>query len=189
MERYNRNYRKRRSGAGFTIFIFIIVLALVVGYAGTKFVLYPYLLNNSQIEESDGQPGIDTNVNSDENTDADDKVDSTKPKADADTIINTSVPSIIIDQQNITELDKVSISDSKGPFTVQFGSFATADGAEVLSSELTAKGIYSYVLESDGSHKVLGLPYSEKSKAQEAMTIVSTEVADAFVVDMASLIK
>ena len=188
MGRYNRYTRHRNSGMGLSIFIFIIVLAVATGYAGTKYVIFPYLLDskspnsNSEGLNADGSSGAGIDV-------------------------TTSLPSIILDQQDIKDLSSKSAVETgssavipqvasgatnlsmKGPFSVQFGSFATKEGADVLSKQLTQKGIYSYVYESRGTHKVLGLPYADKEMARKAAIIVSSAVADVFVVDMASLIQ
>lgn len=192
MGRYNRYYRSRSRGMGFSIFIIVIILAVATGYAGTKFIVYPYLLDNNPKTEDSANPS-DTDGTS------------TGPGIDA----ISSMPSIIIDQQNIkdnntsnpavetgnsvvnpnTPVAGVTTPVEKGPFSVQFGSFATKEGAETLSNQLTEKGIYSYIYESGGSHKVLGLPYAEKVKAQEAAAIVSSAVADVFVVDIALLLQ
>ena len=195
-------YPGRNTGTGFTVFIIVIILAIVVGYAGTKYIVYPYLLGNGSVSEEQGQnadgvgqsPGTDT------------------------------MPSVIIDQQNVQnpnsqnqtdqsnqsqqnnqtqqQNDQSSqqgtgavgggaqtISSSNGPFSVQFGSFSTRNGAEEMSAELTGKGIYSYVYESGGSFKVLGLPYSSEAKAKEAASVVSSVVSDVFVVNLSNIIQ
>jgi hypothetical protein len=54
---------------------------------------------------------------------------------------------------------------------------------------LDGKGIYSYVYESGGSYKVLGLPYATEAKAKEAAAVVSAVVADAFVVNLSNIIQ
>lgn len=197
MERYHRNYRRGRSGMGGGIFLFIILFALATGYAGTKYIVYPYFLGTSPMEKTNEQ------------------TDETNQGGDV-----TSTPGIILDQQDIKDVEgskegtgaadketgadketaavqetgqpestTSNIATSKGPFTVQFGSFATKEGAEAFASELSTMGIYAYIYESEGNHKLLGLPYAEKAKAQEAVSIVSAQVPDVFVVDMSTLIK
>lgn len=192
MERYHRNYRRGRSGMGGGIFLFIILVALAVGYVGTKFIVYPYFLGTSPMEKTKEQ--------------TDEANQGTE---------TTSPPGILLDQQDIKDIDgskegteaspekettavqetgqtgsdASNIVTSKGPFTVQFGSFATKEGAEAFATELSNMGIYAYIFENDGSHKILGLPYAEKTKAQEAVAIVSAQVPDVFVVDMSTLIK
>lgn len=189
MSRYNRYSRYRNSGMGLSIFIFVIVLAIATGYAGTKYVVFPYLLNNPSENSTE------------------EIQDAGEATSGSGIDVISSLPSIIIDQQDVKDLSTNSAIDTsrttvnletantgdasylKGPFSVQFGSFSTKEGAESLSYELTQKGIYSYVYESGGNHKVLGLPYADKEKAQEAARIVSAAVTDVFVVDLASLIK
>jgi Sporulation related domain. len=178
---------------GFSIFVVIIVLAVAAGYAGTKYVVYPYLLDNrNQIEDASEQP----------------KADGTATDAGVD--VTTNTPSVIIDKQDIKNTTDNSTSTDgtlenpgstaansgsataktgNGPYCVQFGSFSTRESAETLSSELTGKGIYSYILESGGAQKVLGLPYTNQEKAKEAVAIVSSEAADAFVVDLSTLVN
>jgi cell division septation protein DedD len=82
-----------------------------------------------------------------------------------------------------------TVESTKGPYSVQFGSFSTKSGADEMSTALTGKGIYSYVYESNGSYKVLGLPYESEAKAKEAAAVVSAVVSDVFVVNLSSLIQ
>lgn len=104
---------------------------------------------------------------------------------------------VIEDQQEIKDVSEGTTEEKatsgastvgKGPFSVQFGSFSTKESAEKLCAELSAKGIYAYAYETNGSHKVLGLPYADKEKAKEAASIVGTTVTDVFVVDISALL-
>ncbi|MBR0596376.1 SPOR domain-containing protein [Sinanaerobacter chloroacetimidivorans] len=183
MGRYNRYPRYRSNGMGFSVFILFIILAVAAGYVGTKYVIYPYFLDSSiPMEDANDNPQ---------------KVDETTTDSGVDVV--ASLPSIVIDQQDIkdTTTDTAvepegtptsSQTMGKGPYSVQFGSFTTKAAAEALCAELSQKGIYAYSYESNGSHKVLGLPYSDKEKAKEAAAIVSATVTDVFVVDLSSLI-
>lgn len=175
MRRRNR-YPGRSTSTGFSVFIVVIILAVAVGYAGTKYIIYPYLLGNHTEEEA-GQSGGD------------------KTPTESAVDVIPSAPSIIIDQQDVKE-EKPDIPNAgslatggEGPYCVQFGSFSAKSGAETMSSELSGHGIYSYVFESGGSYKVLGLPYSDEAKAREAADIVSAVVSDVFVVDLSKLIQ
>ena len=181
--RRHKRYPDRSTGTGFTIFILVIIFAVAVGYAGTKYIIYPYLLGNGQAKASDNQ------------------TNGTGATTDSAVDTNTSAPSIIIDQQNLkndtsgiasnpeaTDVISQSGENLNGPFSVQFGSFTTKSGADGLTEQLSGKGIYSYVYETDGSYKVLGLPYSSEEKAKGAATVVSTVVPDVFVVNLSSLI-
>jgi cell division protein FtsN len=168
-------YPRRDARTGFSIFIVVIILAVAAGYAGTKYIIFPYLLDSSLSENSENQAGSDK----------------TASNAAVDTI--TSPPSVIIDQQNLKNDaantgNPDAVSSTNGPFSVQFGSFSTKAGADTMSAELTGKGIYSYVYESGGSYKVLGLPYSTEEKAKQAASIVSSVVSDVFVVNLSNLI-
>ena len=184
-------YPGRSAGSGFTAFIIVIILAVAVGYAGTKYIIYPYLLGSSPASDSQVQGG-----------------DSTTTDSGIDTVTNP--PSVIIDQQNVQNqqpgtdektnadanansgnsgTDSQTNTGSKGPYSVQFGSFSTKTGADAFSTELAGDGIYSYVYESNGSFKVLGLPYANEDKAKEAASVVSSVVADVFVVDLSGLIQ
>lgn len=170
-------YPRRDARTGFSVFIIVIILAVAAGYAGTKYIIFPYLLGNSPAESAGEQTGGD------------------KKATDSAVDTITSPPSVIIDKQNLTNDattengNSNTASGGNGPFSVQFGSFTTKDGADALSAELTGKGIYSYVYESGGSYKVLGLPYSTEAKAKEAASVVSAVVSDVFVVNMSNLIQ
>jgi hypothetical protein len=193
MRRHNR-YPRRNGGTGFSVFIFVIILAVAFGYAGTKYIIYPYLLGNDGSKTSGGQ-------NSTGNTVTNTAIDTV-----------TSKSGIIIDQQNLKNDTQNNQSQSngtptgtngnqatgtiapasenlKGPFSVQFGSFSTKTGADSLTNELSGKGIYSYAYESNGSYKVLGLPYSSEGKAKEAAAVASAVVPDVFVVNLSALIN
>ncbi|QOX62912.1 hypothetical protein FRZ06_05940 [Anoxybacterium hadale] len=181
-------YPGRSAGTGFTVFIIVIILAVAVGYAGTKYIVYPYLLGNGAATEPKDQGGAGS-----------DQTGGVDP--------NTSLPSVIIDQQNVQNQQpnaqtpqqsqgssensgaSQTINSAKGPFSVQFGSFSTKVGADEMSTALTGKGIYSYVYESNGSYKVLGLPYESEAKAKEAAAVVSAVVSDVFVVNLSNLIQ
>ncbi|HYE68625.1 MAG TPA: SPOR domain-containing protein [Anaerovoracaceae bacterium] len=175
MKRHNR-YPRRDARTGFSVFIIVIILAIAAGYAGTKYIIFPYLLGNNPTENSDSQDVED------------------KTATDSAVDVITSTPSIIIDQQNVKNetpaaIGNTNVTDSaKGPFSVQYGSFSAMEGANKLSAELTGKGIYSYVYESGGNYKVLGLPYTTEEKAKEAAAVVSAVVSDVFVVNLSTLI-
>ena len=170
-------YPRRNARTGFSVFIIVIILAVAAGYAGTKYIIFPYLLGSNPAESAGETNGGD--------------------QSPTDTAVDVipSSPSIIIDQQNLKNGttgengNSGAASGSNGPFSVQFGSFTAKDGAEALSAELSGKGIYSYVYESGGSYKVLGLPYSTEEKAREAASVVSAVVSDVFVVNLSNLIQ
>lgn len=176
MKRHYR-YPRRDARTGFSVFLIVIILAVAAGYAGTKYFIFPYLLGNSPAENPGEQTGED------------------KAATDTDADVISSPPSVIIDKQNLKNDTTAengnpnTASGGNGPFSVQFGSFTTKSGADALSTELTEKGIYSYVYESGGSYKVLGLPYSTEEKAKEAASIVSAVVSDVFVVNLSNLIQ
>ena len=168
-------YPRRDARTGFSVFIIVIILAVAAGYAGTKYIIFPYLLGPAQSDTSDGSGG------------------SNKTATDAAVDTITSPPSVIIDGQNLkndntNNGNSNAVTSAGGPFSVQFGSFSTKEGADAMSAELTGKGIYSYVYESGGSYKVLGLPYSTEEKAKQAASVVSAVVSDVFVVNLSNII-
>lgn len=170
-------YPKRDARTGLSVFIIVIILAVAAGYAGTKYIIFPYLLGNQPADSAAEQ--------------------SLEDKTATDTAVSVipSAPSIIIDQQNLKNdppaetAAQGTVSGSNGPFSVQFGSFSAKESADTLTTQLSEAGIYSYVYESGGSYKVLGLPYSTEEKAREAASVVSAVVADVFVVNLSNLIQ
>jgi hypothetical protein len=181
MKRRNR-YPGRNPGAGFGIFIIVIVLAVAAGYAGTKYIIYPHLLGSHA--EAEDQAG-----------------DNAAGEQSVADVVLPGVPDIVVGQRSLedetpdtvdpsTPMEPAApVAERGGPYCVQFGSFSEKGGAEALSAELSGHGIYSYVLESGGGYKVLGLPYEDEAKAGEAAGIVSAVVSDAFVVNLSKLMK
>ena len=51
--RKRKYYPRRGMGSSFSVFIFVIILAVAVGYAGTKYIIYPYLLGTSTSMKSE----------------------------------------------------------------------------------------------------------------------------------------
>lgn len=173
MRRRNR-YPRRDARIGFSVFIIVIILAVAAGYAGTKYIIFPYLLGPAQSDNTAGGGG---------------------GKATTETAVDviTSPPGVIIDGQNLKNNDtnngnSNAVSSSSGPFSVQFGSFSSKEGADAMSAELAGKGIYSYVYGTGESYKVLGLPYSTEEKAKQAASVVSAVVSDVFVVNLSNII-
>jgi hypothetical protein len=172
--RRRSHYPRRNVRTGFSVFVIVIILAVAAGYAGTKYIIFPYLLGNNPAEE--GTTGSGDNI-------------ATNTAVD----VIPNAPSVIIDQQDLKNGSETNgnnnvASDTKGPFSVQFGSFSTQTGADEMSAELSGKGIYSYVYESGGSYKVLGLPYSSEGKAKQAAAVVAAVVSDVFVVNLSNII-
>jgi hypothetical protein len=171
--RKRSRYPGRNARAGFAAFVVVVILAVAAGYAGTKYIIFPFLFETGPAgsgNQSDGSQSV------------------TETAVD----VIPSAPSIIIDQQNLKNNGsgntETTSGTAAGPYSVQFGSYSTQAGAEEMSGELTDKGIYSYVYQSGSSYKVLGLPYSNKEKAKQAAAIVSEAVSDVFVVDLSNLI-
>lgn len=177
--RRRKRYPGRGAGVGFAGFVIVIILAVAAGYAGTKFILYPYLLGTGQAGSSEQDAGGGKSV------------------TDSAVTSIPSAPSIIIDQQNLKtgstngspQGENVKNGNSvAGPYSVQFGSFSDQQRAETASVDLTQKGIYSYVYQSGGSFKVLGLPYATEEKAKQAAAVVSAVVSDVFVVNLQDIV-
>lgn len=172
MRRRSR-YPGRDARAGFVAFVIVVILAVAAGYAGTKYIIFPFLFETgpagSGEQSAEGKSVTETAVD-----------------------VIPSAPSVIIDQQDLKNNGSDNTGSgsetSPGPYSVQFGSFSSQAGAETMSGELTGKGIYSYIYQSGGNYKVLGLPYSSEEKAKQAAVVVSSEVSDVFVVDLSKII-
>lgn len=197
MERYNRRYGRgyRRSRMGISMLLFIIVLAVATGYAGTKYVIYPYLLNGQEPEKTitEEQKPADTGTNAITSLPGV-VVDKQDVKTLDDDTKDGKTTETTADQSNVTkpvikEVKTTAGTSSSGAYSLQFGSFTAKDGAATRVKELNEKGVNAYVFESNGSFRVLGNTYDSKEKAKEAARIVSSAAIEVFVVDMKTIIS
>lgn len=158
----------------------IVILAVAVGYAGTKYVIYPFLLNGES-NASDGVSGSDGGKTAAGRAEAS-KEGTPKPQAG-----NLSGAGVITGEQHVTELTAgavVPTSDgqiSETLYSIQFGSFSTKEGAETEKQTLLKQGVSSYVWENGSAFKVMGMPYLQKDRAKEAAGALKAALNDVYV--------
>ena len=172
----NRKRRKRKNIGNnkkqwmyFNFIIGIMCLAVITGYAATKYVIYPFFINMNQ------ENVVEQEITDSGNTDTTNKI-----LEDGLNVITQPA----ISKVN-TEPDKAVVpnipQDLKG-YSVQFGSFTTKASAEELEKELKTYGIVSQILEKDGMFKVVGQLFDTKEAAKEAMVSIDRNIySDVFV--------
>lgn len=133
---------------------FIIVGAVVIGYFGTRYVVYPVFLRNeadaNTIEES-------SNSNA------------------SQTIPETST------EQSKDTAEEITINEEETYiYHVQLGHFSIEQNANLLIEEVKKDGIFTYVLEDDG-YKVVTAPCMRYNQADKIKDKMRAYVPDAFI--------
>lgn len=154
MNRRSGVYRSRGTGIGISAFLFAIVLAVSIGYVGTKYVIYPFLLQDKTAVPKTAQNEKSTEAKSN----GAEEWKSTEEKKTEET------KSIIEDKQKVEVLNVYSL---------QFGTYSDKESANIKVKELSANGINAYIYEGVGEYKVFGNSYASKERAQSAMTFIS----------------
>lgn len=165
--------RYRRSGSSFLpgIITFLLVTALAVGagYLCTKYIIYPYILGEEMPfgkvdKEQTPKDGVE------------DQSKEQEPKSDGET------PAVIEDGQDITDADaegkttettaptpSEGHTDAVSLYTIQYGSFATEEGAKEAASSLLSAGVGTIILGKDGRYKVVEEPYANEERARAVL--------------------
>jgi len=161
MARYSRGARRRgskqKSQVNFTLIVGIILIAVLAGYLTTRFIIYPFLLQEEpQIGQGNGQQN--------------EQPDSVQPP------VSDGVVTDGLDVNDVTDKDKISNAEpntapaiASSGYCIQFGSFTTQAAADNLVSQLSLSGIGTKVVEKDGNFKVVGELFPDKTQAISAM--------------------
>lgn len=154
-----RKVRKRKSKSEnsrvkMSVFLGIILLAVLLGFLTARFVIGPIIGYNA--DESPVQ------LNS---ADKEDEKDA-----------GTDVAEEAKTEQTVKE------AESEKGYALQFGAFSTKDSAQELSDALEAKGIKTKIVEADNVFKVISPVLEDKEEALKALSeSKEKEVEDVFI--------
>ncbi|WP_206459083.1 SPOR domain-containing protein [Anaerovorax sp. IOR16] len=194
--------RRGRYGKSFNGLLFLLViifLSVFSGYMGTKYVIAPILYSERESQEElqsgvvdEGSVAAPSDLNSTQNGITDSNNDS-KAGSQND---NKTGEDVVVGEQEVKDLpEKANTStetgktvpsqgNTNGLFCLQFGSFSNKEAASTCVQELTQKNISTFIMEKDGSFKVLSIPYETKEKANAAAEQLKPVVEDTYVVPM-----
>ncbi len=176
-----RNSRFRRSrrgtGSGVLSLFIALILAVAVGYTGTKYLVYPLLLQGKSLDnvQETVKPVEITEPIDTIKTEGTGNVEATSEVAIVPNPTTGLPQEVISDGQNIQE--KVS------GYALQYGIFSDKATATERVKELSQKGINVYVFETNTEFKVMGNAYQSKEKAANASDILQKGGVDVEVVD------
>ena len=63
-------------------------------------------------------------------------------------------------------------------YAIQFGSYSTYEGAQEAALDEVSKGRTVRIVEKDGSYKIVGSPYTDRTEAERALAAISPEGED-----------
>lgn len=194
--------RRGRYGKSFNGLLFLLViifLSVFSGYMGTKYVIAPILYSERESQEElqsgvvdEGSVAAPSDLNSTQNGITDSNNDS-KAGSQND---NKTGEDVVVGEQEVKDLPEKtntttetgktvpSQGNTNGLFCLQFGSFSNKEAASTCVQELTQKNISTFIMEKDGSFKVLSIPYETKEKANAAAEQLKPVVEDTYVVPM-----
>ncbi len=185
--RYGKNFN------GLLLVLSIVFLSVFSGYLGTKYVIAPILYS---VQESQEEPEQENSGTASEGDSKENEVQGKKESEEGSKAENKGGENVVTGEQEVKELpeekstsEQVSQNASvpgntSGLFCLQFGSFSNKEAAQTCVQELTQKNISTFVMEKEGSFKVLSIPYETKEKAKAAAEQLKTVVEDTYVVSM-----
>lgn len=134
----------------------ITVGAVIVGYFGTRYVIYPLFIKDSSfvVKKVESQVNVDTIINE-------------KEKA-RDINEKTNQAAINSNSNNLTL------------YSVQLGNFGSKENAATLIKELEAEGVFAYILNEQG-YKVVTSPVTNYTAADNQKRTLRDFSEDAFV--------
>ena len=142
-----------------SVFLGIIVLAVLLGFLTARFVIGPIIGYNA--DESPVQ------------LNGADKV-ATEKDAGADAA----------EDSNVSKVEKTANTEDEAEkgYALQFGAFSTKDSAQELSDALESKGIKTKIVEADNVFKVISPVLEDKEEALKALSeSKEKEVEDVFI--------
>ena len=72
----------------------------------------------------------------------------------------------------------VEPGESEQVYAIQFGSYSTYEGAQEAALQEVSKGHTVRIVEKDGSYKIVGSPYTDRTEAERALAAISPEGED-----------
>lgn len=135
--------------------VIITVSAVMIGYFGTRYIVYPiFLKNNSGIER------VENNISSPEIVEESANVE-TPVKETSDSKPSLNSKEFLV-------------------YHVQLGNFTAKENADALIKELEEDGIFAYILEDEG-FKVVTVPRTSYNQAESNKNEILNYAQDAFI--------
>ena len=163
-----RKVRKRKSKSEnsrvkMSVFLGIILLAVLLGFLTARFVIGPIIGYNA--DESPVQLNGADKAESEQDVGADAAEDS-----------------------NVSKVEKTANTEEEAEkgYALQFGAFSTKDSALEVSDALESKGIKTKIVEADNVFKVISPVLENKEEALKALSeSKEKEVEDVFITSVA----
>lgn len=183
-----RKVRKRKSKSEnsrvkISVFLGIILLAVLLGFLTARFVIGPiigYNADESPVQLNSADKAVETEKDADKskvskNSEAE-KAANTQAEADANNDADTDAAEEAKTEQTAKE------TESEKGYALQFGAFSTKDSAQELSDALQSKGIKTKIVEADNVFKVISPVLEDKEDALKALSeSKEKEVEDVFI--------
>lgn len=151
-----RPIRKNENMKPFIVILLIIItIAVIAGYFGTRYVVYPLFIKDKSMivkkVKSNIEEGVDDNKQTENNNSDSDNKNSVTSKTNGFTIYN-----------------------------VQLGNFGSKENADALIEDLKEAKVYAYIL-NDNGYKVVTSPVTEYNFAEIQKNNIKEFSEDAFI--------
>lgn len=146
----------------------MLIIAVGAAYLGTKYILYPYILDKK---------GTTAEKTSNEDQNADTSPNTIPENKSPDKDTNT-------DTTNTNEGSQKPVGENlMNLYYPQLGNFTQKENASSLIKQLKTGGIFACILESQGRYKVVTMPYTEKQQAEEDIVKMANYSTEIFVMN------
>lgn len=183
-----RRGRYGKSSNGLLFLLVIILLAVLSGYMGTKYVIAPILYSERQAQEGKQSELVKDEKTTEPSVSNSPQEGKNDPKGDnTDVVVGEQEVKDLSEKPNVTKETNQSMpteGSKSGLFCLQFGSFSNKSAADICVQELAQKNISTFVMEKEGNFKVLSIPYESKEKAKAVAEQLKPTVEDIYVVSM-----
>lgn len=178
MGRYNRMGRGRsRRGNSSSLFSIILslILAVAIGYVGTKYIIYPLVLQDKGAENV-STDGLATTENPITNP----AIEPNDPVLEENPVEEPTKQAVETGKKVVEDQQEVKVV--KG-YSLQYGIFTDKNEATNLIATLSQKGANVYIFETGTEYKVLGNAYASEEKAKVAAEILKQNGTEVSVVE------